>query len=347
MIDLSNHKLFTVYFVVEKVYFSFKKMTCITLKSSIFFILLLQLQSFGVYSIPGPYITDCNYYPLHFENILTFICSNETNNDLTKAIQSSNFVNCQSSNDRPDFDKTTVLRFRHCQFPAFPEDLLAGFNSLTELNVASTGITGLRVRDLPKNHSKLKILNLASNPIAVIDSELLRVFKPTLEHLDLSNSEIIDIPHDTFRGFIKLFDLQLRGTKVPSAALHFDVHNKIRFLDLSFNQIEELHIDDFHHLEHLEELTLTHSPLKIIDSGTFSTLRKLKILNLFSNQITEIPQETFKELTQLNELRLQGNHLTSAALHFAHGSQLNCLYLSDNVINELFRCKQPFRHQRQ
>lgn len=310
-------------------------MTCITLKSSILFILLLELQSFGVYSIPGPYITDCKYYPLSFENILTFICSNETNNDLTKEIRSSNHVVCQSSNDRPDFDKTTVLRFRHCQFPTFPESLLTGFNSLTELDVASTGITELRVRDLPRNPAKLKTLNLASNPIEVIDSELLRVLEPTLERLDLSKSEISDIPHDTFKGFTKLFDLQLRGNKLTSAALHFDVTNKVRFLDLSCNPIEELHNNAFYHLEHLEELRITHSPLKIIDTGTFLPLKKLKSLTLFSNQIAKIAQDTFKELTQLKELRLHGNQLTSAALHFDHGSQLNCLYLSDNVINEL------------
>lgn len=98
--------------------------------------------------------------------------------------------------------------------------------------------------------------------------------------------------------------------------LYFRQHNKIRMvegnvlkaylsvevLDLSANNITEVHNTCFPHGLHIRELNLASNRIGTLESGAFDGLsRSLQTLRLSKNRITQLPVKAFKlpRLTQL------------------------------------------------
>ena len=123
---------------------------------------------------------------------------------------------------------------------------------------------------------------------------------------------VISIEKDTFgcsnlEEFQNLEELNLNNnvlTKIESNS--FQYLNKLKKLDLGWNQIEQIDSNGFQGLENLEELDLSENKLTKIKSNTFQQLSKLIKLNLWDNQIDHIDSNEFQGLNNLEELHIKG-----------------------------------------
>ncbi|KAG1961205.1 toll-like receptor 2 [Pimephales promelas] len=86
--------------------------------------------------------------------------------------------------------------------------------------------------------------------------------------------------------------------KVPSNALG---------LDLSFNQIVSIDINDLSPYIALKTLNLHRNKLKFIHKEAFKSQRNLKVLDLSSNNLEKLFSSWFHELQSLQQLNLVGN----------------------------------------
>lgn len=83
----------------------------------------------------------------------------------------------------------------------------------------------------------------------------------------------------------------------------------IELLDLSHNEIAQIHANAFRELQQLHILNLSSNALAELDSQLFSGLTRLKQLQLNDNHILIIQPNTFAPLKSLLELDLSSNAL--------------------------------------
>ncbi|XP_067298222.1 LOW QUALITY PROTEIN: toll-like receptor 2 [Pseudorasbora parva] len=86
--------------------------------------------------------------------------------------------------------------------------------------------------------------------------------------------------------------------KVPANALG---------LDLSFNQIESIDMNDLSPYSELTTLNLHKNKLRLIDKGAFKSQSNLKVLDLSLNNLKKLLSSWFHELKSLQQLNLEGN----------------------------------------
>lgn len=119
---------------------------------------------------------------------------------------------------------------------------------------------------------------------------------------------------------------------------------KLLVLDLSKNQIRELHQNAFHFAEQLIQLDLSRNILQSIHANAFSGLEKLNFLNLEYNKIELIPANSFTPLLKLKSIRMSHNLIKMIPVElFEQNIQLQNIYLNDNAIEWLLG-EQTFRH---
>ncbi|XP_073698167.1 toll-like receptor 2 [Garra rufa] len=90
--------------------------------------------------------------------------------------------------------------------------------------------------------------------------------------------------------------------KVPANALG---------LDLSFNQIESIDINDLSEYSELQTLNFHKNKLKFIHIEAFKSQHKLEVLDLSLNNLKNLSSSWFHELKSLQQLNLVGNPYTT------------------------------------
>ncbi|XP_028969078.1 insulin-like growth factor-binding protein complex acid labile subunit [Galendromus occidentalis] len=109
----------------------------------------------------------------------------------------------------------------------------------------------------------------------------------------------------------RLRSLNLRGNNIKqvSRSFSFSDYSSLRVLDLSQNQLVDLHQRSFASLLALEILDLSKNMIAGLSNGTLDGLSHLEQLLLAYNYIDEIPAGTFRELTVLQRLDLSHNRI--------------------------------------
>jgi Leucine-rich repeat (LRR) protein len=146
--------------------------------------------------------------------------------------------------------------------------------------------------DLFLKCEKIKKLSLADNSINSIKRNTLVPLLKTLEFLDLSNNQILDLGEKTFKTYSS-----------------FNYNSNLEILKLSNNYLKKLNVINFKGLSNLVDLDLSGNKVTQIDKGTFEHLKNLKELNLAKNEISVISDESFKDLSRLENLNLSENKL--------------------------------------
>lgn len=323
----------------------------------IVFVVLFHLHSPGVAAFYGnPYIHECAIS----DNHLWFSCGRNASKDITEQFISSDRVQCKKFANTELVDVTVEnvqnVEFLNCEFETLPTDLFLKFTSLHAINTNRMGLTAFSVRNLPSDCSHLDTIELSLNHLKNIDLGLFEAI-PALKHLKLSANQFEELPQfpatrqlktldlstnviryieeETFVGLSQLETLDLRDNRLKIAALHFGEKNELRRLDLSFNQISELHVGDFLHLQKLQELNIRYAQVSSIEVGTFAPLAKLEKLDLSHNRLGRIDFNVFTlSVPLLNTLELHGNQLTELGEKFDRlFPQLDQLLITDNQFN--------------
>ncbi|GIX95552.1 leucine-rich repeat and immunoglobulin-like domain-containing nogo receptor-interacting protein 1 [Caerostris darwini] len=107
-------------------------------------------------------------------------------------------------------------------------------------------------------------------------------------------------------------------------------------LDLCSNKLTDIQYEIFTNLEHLKTLILKENFIKLLRNVAFSTLKSLELLDISKNYITSVGLLSFKGLTKLEYLNLSSNYIT----HLQEGvfrslESLKVLDLSRNPINSI------------
>lgn len=110
----------------------------------------------------------------------------------------------------------------------------------------------------------------------------------------------------------------------------------LKRLDLSDNQIEEIHTNIFLDLNNLEDLNLSKNMLKTFDDELLAALPALRTLDLSSNHISDIQHRINKARINLTSLNLSNNSISNLPnMFFESLSNLQYLDLSFNRIHAL------------
>lgn len=329
-------------------------MASITAANIVFFVIVLQLQLFGVYSL-GPYMSSCFYSRRSGEGQFTFLCSDNPIVDETSQFISADRWTCIGVNVL--FHQVDHVDFMGCQYSTLPTGLLSKFPSLTSLYADSLGLTAFRVQDLPPNHDRLTTLVLHRNEIQQIDEGLFEAL-PSLKELELSvtklehlpsfaqlpklevlgfmyNTRVKHIPNDAFKGLINLKRLGLSGSGLTSVALQFTEGTALECLKMSHNNIRELRVGDFEQMKQLKELHLSSVGMQRIELGALSPLTGLEQLILTNNALEELDFDMFlPSMESLKTLHLAGNKLTELDDKFDQiFPKLDDLMISTNKFN--------------
>ncbi|XP_033224857.1 insulin-like growth factor-binding protein complex acid labile subunit [Belonocnema kinseyi] len=182
--------------------------------------------------------------------------------------------------------------------PPLIKHLHVGRNHLKSLNRT--------LRDL----NQLEWLLINSNEITYLDGEL-----PSSGHnlkmLYAADNKLTHLPPE-FRFLHRLELLFLQHNRIRSLDGTLSKARRLKFLELSHNDLQELTDEDFVEVENLEDLELGHNSLKSLggdgnesDEGNGHSalypLKSLKCLNLTHNELREF---SFASLRGLRELRL-------------------------------------------
>ncbi|XP_076177335.1 uncharacterized protein LOC143151770 isoform X2 [Ptiloglossa arizonensis] len=156
----------------------------------------------------------------------------------------------------------------------------------------------------------LEHLNLGDNRLAELPSD---VFHPLhqLQYLNLTGNRLTILPRVLFLGLDHLEEIGLsrnRLSVLPYQA--FATSKALARLDLSRNLLVSLPDHSFRPNKHLQELGLSGNRLTKLPSRLFSGLNELKTLELANNEIDTIPRGLFADLVSLQHLDISGNPIT-------------------------------------
>ncbi|KAI6193751.1 hypothetical protein M3Y96_01052000 [Aphelenchoides besseyi] len=208
-------------------------------------------------------------------------------------------------------------------------------SSLRDLNLAGNQITEITDSRSFIYLSSLTVLNLSSNRLQKISSEASSKLN-SLKSLNLEYNEFRLFPKTSFHSLKKLANLQMNHNQIdelPVRALelspnlielhlmsnkirtindqifHTSSSQKLEWLNLANNQIEEIGSNGFELLPRLFHLNLAGNKLQHINPQTFNLLPNLKYLNLERNEINVLRDYSFNQLPLLAFLSLAYNRL--------------------------------------
>ena len=131
-----------------------------------------------------------------------------------------------------------------------------------------------------------------------------------------------------------LQELQLNNNKLSfSSTTALTSLAKLKYLDLSFNQIGSLP-NDLERLSSLNHLNLSNNSLEVLPSSICS-LSSLVVLKLSHNRLSALPEHIGDHLQNLTELTLDSNRLNHLPKSLARAENLEYLDVHANMISEL------------
>lgn len=159
------------------------------------------------------------------------------------------------------------------------------------------------------------------------------------EVLQATNSTLIKIASNIFPqkqfASLKVAVLQYDNIRVL-AKRAFNGLSSLILLDLTRNELEELHISAFQGAEFLKVLILTENRIQHLDEQTFEGLNSLLYMDLSHNNISDLPKTFLEYLPSIKYLDVSHNPLNSSrAGSFLKSTSLAILRISLCKLQEI------------
>ena len=133
-----------------------------------------------------------------------------------------------------------------------------------------------------ENISIVKRIKIIANNFDLVESDTFNELYQLTE-LDLGGSNINCIDSGAFNDLwgLERLSLQFNHLKIiPDLLFDGFFLRNLKYLDLSFNQINQLKSNDLKRLHYLENLVLFNNQLNSLELNVFEDLRQLKFLDL-------------------------------------------------------------------
>jgi len=182
----------------------------------------------------------------------------------------------------------------------------------------------------------LEKLDLSSNDIKYLDSNITFQNLNTLKSLDLSSNKLKALNPYIFGFLSQLNVLNLSSNNLSSFLRDGCFFNlkSLKVLILASNQLKSLDFlkDNKNYLAYLNNLDLAHNQLTSIKESDFEFNPNLKFLSLNSNPIETIDEKTFEKLKFLETLKIS-NTLVKTLLMRGSFKELDFRNLSLSISN--------------
>ncbi|XP_060568792.1 chaoptin-like [Ruditapes philippinarum] len=237
------------------------------------------------------------------------------------------------------------LSLRYCKIAIMTREGLEGLPNLEVLDLSHNYLP--TVPDAIIQLRKLRKLNLSFNKRLIYVHDY--AFKPLkyLEEIDISNTDLSTISEFAFYGLENsLTNLHLHHALLQDGHFHsMKELKRLKFIDISYNRIVEIHNTSFEGFVALDELDISGQsdikdgvPYKLgfIDSVFKGVERKLKILHIRDlGMDSSLPLGALKSLQRLETLDASMNKFTEIYEEFFYGIKAKNIYLTDMEISSI------------
>ncbi|XP_048346293.1 chondroadherin [Sphaerodactylus townsendi] len=250
-------------------------------------------------------------------------------------------------------EQTRLLNLQRNNFPVLPTNGFREMKSLVSLHLQHSHIKEISSGAF-RGLKQLVYLYLSNNDISIIKPGAFDDLTE-LTYLYLDHNKISELPKGVLSPLINLFILQLGSNKLRELrAGAFHGAKDLRWLYLSNNSITSIQpgaLDDVENLAifHLdknqlssyplgamsklrvvEDLKLSHNPMKVIPDFAFQSFgRYIETLSLENMNLEKFSDKAFAGVTTLKTVHIENNKLHNLPGNFPFGS-LETLTLSNN-----------------
>lgn len=224
----------------------------------------------------------------------------------------------------------------------------AGLSSLTTLNLKNNKLEEFPA-DVLEDVKQLSNLNLGQNRISKIPPNAFNGFA-SLKNFDIWNQYYLEeIDYSAFRNMASLTELKIPCNNGATKLTKFpDLSNtpKLKKLDLSYCNLEDMPADFCSHRANLIDLNLLHN--KIPKLPKMQDCKNLKFLDLKSNRL-ELLDGALSNVATIIDLDLSSNHLIRIDKDDLLGlRRVEKLDLSHNFLKEIqSNAFESFKHLRE
>lgn len=229
------------------------------------------------------------------------------------------------------------LKIHNNEISMVDDKALGGLRNLQILDLSSNKIVALPSELFRDPAQSIQEVYLQNNSISVLSPKLFSNLEQ-IQALDLSTNKISSgwIDKNTFAGLIRLVLLNLSNNKITKLEpeIFADLYT-LQILNLRYNQLESIAADTFAPMNNLHTLLLSHNKVKYLDAYSLNGLYVLSLLSLDNNVLTGIHPEAFRNCSSLQDLNLNGNELRTVPLALKDMRLLRTVDLGENQIVSL------------
>ncbi|KAK7738487.1 hypothetical protein SLS53_006006 [Cytospora paraplurivora] len=175
------------------------------------------------------------------------------------------------------------------------------------------------------NHIDLSGRNLITIPISLYSKAA------EITSLNLSRNLSLDLPRDFIHSCVNLRDIKYNNNEARKLPLSFSRANKLTYLDVSNNRLEQLEHAELSGLTGLLKLNLANNRLTHLPPY-FGAYRALRTLNISSNFLEQFPS-FLCELESLVDLDLSFNLIMSIPDEIGDLKSLERLVITNNRLS--------------
>lgn len=212
-------------------------------------------------------------------------------------------------------------------------ELFIDIEDLTKVNLSNNSISKFDDVDI----ESLRELDLSYNMFKTLESTALEG-TPDVTNVNFSHNSIEKIDEDTFTDLNKLryLDLSYNNIKGPLLKTLFETNEALETLLLAHNA-NLTYFDGFSgEFNNLYRLDLSYCGIYKLNEDAFESLQFLATLDLSGNTLNDLSSRTFSKLSRLNNLDLSNNQLKSLPADlFQENMDLRKLIIKGNSIHRL------------
>ncbi|CRK86654.1 CLUMA_CG000490, isoform A [Clunio marinus] len=230
-----------------------------------------------------------------------------------------------------------LLKINDNEISMLADKALNGLRTLQIVDLSSNKIVALPSELFKDPSQSLQEIHLQNNSISVLSPGLFSNLVQ-LQALDLSINQLTSswINKSTFKGLIRLVLLDLSSNKITKleSEMFSDLYT-LQILNLRHNLLETIDADTFTSMSNLHKLLLSHNKIKYLDAYSLNGLTVLSLLSIDNNALNGISPEAFRNCSSLQILNLNGNELTKIPQALKDMRLLRTLDLGENLITSL------------